>query len=270
MAEKKKVLAHYDAQYTSFATDLYSRIRARVFGEDYGQNGWQTADEQDRFIEWLSLGDSDLLLDVACGSGGPTTRIVGKTGCRAVGIDINPKAIDEARSRAESAGISQKATFRTVEGKTALDFEDGSFDGLICIDAVNHLPDRSAVFAEWKRILKPGGRIVITDPIVVTGPITDQEMRVRSSIGFFIFVPPEVDKSLLDSAGFEVEPVQDLTGNMARIAARWRRAREENESELRRIEGDETYYGQQEFLDVAARLAKEKRLSRHLLLGTRR
>ena len=46
---------HYNANYGNFQTDLYAQIRREAFGEDIGQNSWLTADEHDRFLEWLGL-----------------------------------------------------------------------------------------------------------------------------------------------------------------------------------------------------------------------
>ena len=65
----------YGATYGNFATDLYADIRREAVGEDIGQNGWNTATEQDQFIRWLGLGPTDHLLDVACGAGGPAIRM---------------------------------------------------------------------------------------------------------------------------------------------------------------------------------------------------
>ncbi|HUF04026.1 MAG TPA: methyltransferase domain-containing protein [Aridibacter sp.] len=269
MPDKKKIVEHYDAQYSGFATELYSAIRQEVFGIDYGQNGWQTVDEQDRILDWLKLDGSCRLLDVACGSGGPAMRIAESTLCAVTGIDINEKAIREAVSASARKSLDDRAKFRLVDGSTKLPFEDSTFDALTCIDAVNHLPDRSAAFSEWHRVLGPGGRLAVTDPIVITGPVTDEEMRIRSSIGFFIFVPPNEDERLLVEAGFRIESVDDVTGNMASIADKWKKARAGRERQLREIEGNETFDGQQTFFEMAARLAAERRLSRLLILAER-
>jgi hypothetical protein len=75
---------------------------------------------------------------------------------------------------------------------------------------------------------------------------------------------------LLEAAGFEVAPRLDRTENMARMAEARRRARAAHEAELRRLEGDDTYDGQQRFFATAARLAEERRLSRFAFLAVRR
>jgi len=161
---------HYGAQYGHFATTLYAAIRAETFGEDIGQNGWLTAAEQDLFLSWLGLTNASTLLDIACGSGGPTLRIAALTKCHVHGVDIHAQGIEAARARATAEGLDKRAQFDRVDAGKPLPFEDGSFDAVICIDAVNHLPDRAEVFSEWARVLRPGGRLVFTDPIVVTGP----------------------------------------------------------------------------------------------------
>ncbi|HEX6316103.1 MAG TPA: methyltransferase domain-containing protein [Gemmatimonadaceae bacterium] len=261
---------HYDANYDRFSTDLYARIRREAFGEDIGQNSWLTADEHDLFIHWMSLTAASRALDIACGSGVTTLRVAERTGCAVVGIDMHGSAVAEGRAAAERAGLQSRARFEKGDASRPLPFDDASFDAVLCIDAINHLPDRPAVLAEWARVLKPAGVLVFTDPIVVTGPLTGEEMSVRSSIGFFLFVPPGTDERMLSGAGFDVTDVVDRTENMAVTARRRREARDRYGDDLRRIEGDETFEGQQRFLDVAARLAAEGRLSRFAFRAVRR
>ena len=262
MSPDRPSVGHYDASYSHFATELYGQVRAEAFGEDIGQNGWLTADEQDLFLSFLSLAPTSKLLDVACGSGGPTLRIARRTGCSVHGVDAHEQAIAEGRARAESEGLTARARFDRVDASRSLPFLDASFDGLICVDAINHLPDRRRVLADWARLLRPGGHLVFTDPIVVTGPLTNEEIAIRSSVGFFLFVAPDTDAKLLKETGFEIAQQLDRTENMARMADRWRSAREARARELRKVEGDATFEGQQRFFEVAARVAAERRLSR--------
>ncbi len=262
MRRDDSTVEHYDAQYGNFASDLYAQIRSEAFGEDLGQNGWLTREEQDLFIAWLGLEQESTLLDIACGSGGPTLRIARLTGCSVVGIDVHEDAIASARARAEAEGLGDRARFEHLDGSQRLPFESESFDGVICVDAVNHLAGREQVFREWARVLRPGGRLVFTDPIVVTGPLTNEEIAIRSSIGFFLFVPAGADDRMLAEAGFEVLESVDRTRNIAETAARWRAARQDRAAELIRVEGEPTFSDQQRFFEVAARIAQERRLSR--------
>jgi SAM-dependent methyltransferase len=163
--------------------------------------------------------------------------------------------------------LEARSDFRRGDAAERLPFEDARFDAITCIDAINHLADRSFVLTDWRRVLKPGGRVLFTDPIVLTGPVTNEEIAVRASIGLFVFVPAGTNEALLAQAGFKIERVEDRTENMARNAAGWLGARERHEAELRAIEGDDVFAGQQRFLATAATLARERRLSRVVLLA---
>src|SRR5258708_40079000 len=84
---------HYNPNYKNFQTELYAEIRREAFGEDIGQNSWHTADEQDRFLEWLDPSPRKSLLDIACGAGGPALRTAPPTGCSVVGLGIYEDAV---------------------------------------------------------------------------------------------------------------------------------------------------------------------------------
>src|SRR5262245_37820460 len=137
-----KTVRHYDANYERFSSELYASIRREAFGEDIGQHSWLTADEHDLFIGWMAPRKGSRVLDVACGSGRPTLRIAERTGCSVHGIDMLAAAITEARSAAEQLGLETRATFDQADAAQRLPFNDASFDALICIDAINHLPNR--------------------------------------------------------------------------------------------------------------------------------
>jgi SAM-dependent methyltransferase len=258
---------HYDANYGNFQTDLYAQIRRDAFGEDIGQSSWITADEQDRFLPMLNLCAGKTLLDIACGSGGPVLRIAERTGCSVVGVDVHEQAITTATSLSSQRGLSERAKFQVADATAPLPFSDASFDAIVCIDAINHLPNRPRVLADWSRLLKPCGRLLFTDPITLTGPLTADEIAVRSSIGFFLFVPSGYDDSIIAQAGLRLLVREDVTRNMAVIAERRGAARAAREPALREIEGDQSYEGQQEFFKVASRVAREGRLSRFLYVS---
>src|SRR6267378_7190383 len=195
---------HYSANYGHFQTELYAQIRQEAFGEDIGQNSWLTSDEQDRFLEWLELSPGKTLLDVACGAGGPALRIAATTGCSVVGIDVHEQALRTASSLAAQRGLAERAEFRVADATEPLPFSDASFDAITCIDAINHLPDRPGVIAEWARLLKPSGRLLFTDPISVTGVLTNAEIAVRSSAGFYLFVPHGYDERVIAQCGLRL------------------------------------------------------------------
>ena len=119
---------------------------------------------------------------------------------------------------------------------------------------MNHFPDRLRVFQEWQRVLLPGRRAVFTDPVVITRPVTNDDLAQRSSIGLFVFTPPGVNEHFIEIAGLKLLRREDVTLNAAVVAGRWHRVLE--------IEGEERFDGLQKFFAAVHRLTSERRLSR--------
>lgn len=260
----------YDGHYGRLASDPQAAVRRETYGEDLGQASWITADEARRWFDLLGVGPGQRALEVACGSGGVTCAMARHTGATCVGLDINVHGIDAARQRADREGLSPRVAFEVTDASQALPFPDRSFDAVFCNDSINHLPDRPAVLRDWHRLLRPGGRVLFTDPIVVTGQLSNEEIRVRSSIGFFLFTPLGCNERLLEEAGFEVLQVRDVTDAVVSVSGTWRDARAKRKDELAALEGDEAFEGfegLQRFLSAVHALANERRLSRYMYLA---
>src|SRR4051812_474934 len=261
IAEPEKTVDLYATSYGGFGEAVYAEVRREAYGDEIGQASWLTREELDRFASDLRLGASSRLLEVASGSGGPALHLVRSTGCEVVGIDFSDEGVANANRLASEEGLDGRARFVQADATEPLDLDSESFSAVLSVDAMNHFAGRDRIFAEWLRVLQPGGRVLFTDPTTVTGLLGIDEIVTRASIGYFVFLPPGEDERLLKEAGFRVLTVEDATENMAQMAARWRAARADREQALRQIEGDESFEGQQRFLDVASRLARERRLS---------
>jgi SAM-dependent methyltransferase len=259
----------YDGHYGHLTIDPQVEVRRRTYDEDLGQSSWLTAAEALQFIRLLELGPGRRALEMACGSGGVTCRMALETGAECVGVDVNPHGVEAARARAREQGLSSRVSFQLADAAQLLPFPDQSFDAIFCNDSINHFPGRPVVFRDWHRVLRPGGRLLFTDPVVVTGPVTNEELQARSSIGFFLFIPAGCNERLLAESGFAVREVRDVTEATASVSARWRDAREELRSALVELEGAEAFEGVQRFLAAVHLLASERRLSRFMYLATR-
>lgn len=257
----------YDSNYGSFTAQVFEEVRRETYGQDIGQMGWLTVEEQRQHFEWLALGPASNVLELACGSGGPALFTVQETGCQVTGLDINEEAIARANETARATGMEARAQFQCLDASEPLPSEAESFDAVICIDSINHLPDRLRVLREWHRVLKPGGRLLFTDPIIVSGLLSHQEIATRSSIGYFLYAPPGEDERLIREAGLDLLVMEDATANMAEVSMRWAEARARRESELVALEGRSTFEGTQEFLSVVHRLASERRLARAVFVA---
>ena len=269
MADAPRDTGFYDTAYGHFSDELYAAIRQAAFGEDIGQNSWLTADELRTFCEWLGVDTSTELLEVASGSGGPALFTVETTAAGSSVSTYTTKASRRNRA-AQERGLADRARFVRVDARKTLPVDAGSFDAVICIDSINHMYERSAVLREWRRVLRPSGRVLFTDPITVTGLLRREEMILRGSgMGEFVFTPPGLDQRLLEEAGFADVRAEDVTENAARVAAAWHAARERRSADLDEVEGAEQNARTQSFLWTVANLAAEQRLSRLAYLARR-
>ena len=249
--------------YSNFTEQVLAAIREETFGKDIGQNSWLTADEYDRFISWLRLEPGQHVLEVASGSGGPARYLAQQTGCYVTGIDANESGVETAT---RSLNDNDRITFKVADANGTLPFDDNTFDGALCIDSMNHFPDRLNVFREWQRVLRPERRAVFTDPVVITGPVTNDELALRSLVGLFLFVPPGVNEELIAKAGFRLVQKKDVSENAALVSRRWHDARQRHKDALLQIEGEERFEGLQKFFAAVHSLTRERRLSRIVYL----
>jgi Methylase involved in ubiquinone/menaquinone biosynthesis len=254
------------SNYSRFTEQVMAAIRLETFGKDIGQNSWTTADEYDRFISWLRLEPQQHVLEVASGSGGPAQYLAERAQCLVTGIDANESGVETATQSLAESNLSDRVSFKVVDATARLPFADNTFDGLMCIDSMNHFPNRLSVFREWHRVLRPGRRAVFTDPVLITGPVTNDELALRSLVGVFLFVPPGVNEQMIREASFELVQQEDVSENCALIGGRWHAARQRYRDELLQIEGEERFEGLQKFFAAVHRLTSERRLSRIVYL----
>lgn len=257
----------YDSHYGAPDADVQRAIRAETFDQDLGQTSWITAAEVDEFGRWLDLRPGSRLLEVACGTGGVAARLAETTGAAATGVDLHASAVQAASRRAQQSPARELLQFRVADANEPLPFLDASFDALFSNDAVNHLRDRARVLAEWTRVLRPGGRCLFTDPVVVTGALTNAEIALRSSIGFFLFTARGVNEAFLEAAGLRVMRTADVTESVAKTSRRWHDARAKRSGSLREFEGSQGFDDFQRFLAVVHALSSERRLSRFAYLA---
>jgi SAM-dependent methyltransferase len=131
-----------------------------VWGEGYMSPGGP--DEIRAIVEGVALAGK-AVLDLGCGTGGITTFLAETYGpASIVGIDVDRGLIERAKKRAAEAGLGGSVTFRTVT-PGPLPFAAGAFDLVFSKDAMVHIEDKEALFADIFRILRPGGSVAASD-----------------------------------------------------------------------------------------------------------
>jgi ubiquinone/menaquinone biosynthesis C-methylase UbiE len=182
---------------------------------------WAGSYERDPFSRWigrrqrdaleaLELREGDRLLDVGCGTGA-AVRAAAEVVERAVGVDLSPKMLAQARERA--AGLPG-AEF--VEGDSEdLPFGDGEFTAVLCTTSLHHYPRPEAAVREFARVLAPGGRVIIgdaTNDAVVTKVVDFLSRKFES--GHVGYHRVEELRRLLEDAGLERTEARSMWGGI--------------------------------------------------------
>ena len=259
----------YDHAYANYQEDLYREIRVETYGFDLGQTSWVTTEESNQIPRLLNLGTDSHVLEIGFGSGRYALHIAKETGCRVMGVDINFHGVQSAVKLARQGNLQSRVEFTQHDASEPLPFDDGRFDAVFSNDALCHIKERASLLRDVHRVLRPGGRLLFSDALVIGGFITNEEIATRSSIGFYVFTAPGVNEELLANSGFRMIQAMDTTGNAAEIAKRWHDARESRSVELTAIEGALDYEGLQRFLSCAHKLTSERRLLRWVYVSVK-
>jgi len=110
----------------------------------------------------LQLGPHSRLLDVASGRGASAMFLAERFGCEVVGLDYGRQNVVRANAEAAQRGLSARVRFDQGDAES-IPFPDASFDAVICECAFCTFPNKQRAAGEFARVLKPGGRVGISD-----------------------------------------------------------------------------------------------------------
>lgn len=155
----------------------------------------------------LGLKPGIRLLDVASGPGTSAIFLAQEFGCQVVGLDYGAEAVEAASVAATEAG--QAASVRFEQGDAeGLPFEAESFDAIICECAFCTFPDKSQAAAEFSRVLRPGGRLGLSD-LTRAGPLPPELETLLAWVACIADAQPVAHYvSTLTQAGFVADPVE--------------------------------------------------------------
>ncbi len=175
-------------------------------------------------IALASLKEGETVLDLGSGAGLDAyfaAKKVGPNG-KVIGVDMTPEMLEKARMNAAEMGM-ENMEFRQGDIED-LPVEDSSVDVIISNCVINLAPDKSKVFNESFRVLRPGGRMMVSD-IVLNGELTDE---IRNDIANYTgclggAIPAEDYLQKMRDAGFVDVKVVEKVGygiaTSARISA---------------------------------------------------
>jgi SAM-dependent methyltransferase len=147
------------------------------------------------------LGPSSRVLDLGSGIGGPARYFAATFGCTVTGVDLSPSFIDAATYLTARCALSDRVTFHAGDA-LHLPFQDGAFDAVFLQHVAMNIEDRTALYAEVRRVLAPGGRFVTYDLVLRDGDVMYPVPWAGDASTSFLLSEGDT-RTALEHAGFQ-------------------------------------------------------------------
>lgn len=156
------------------------------------------------------LDASKHVLDVGSGVGGTSRCLAKEFGCRVTGIDLTDEYCRAASMLSAKTGLAHLVDYRQGDA-TKLPFDDQTFDVVWTEHVAMNIPDKTRLYKEMHRVLKPGGTLAIYDVLAgPSGPVLFPVPWARTPDTSFLVSPTEL-RTLLEEAAFTITDWSDTT-----------------------------------------------------------
>ena len=194
------IASGYDAFYSVWGRSPTLRriwrqhVAGPDFPEEFAHISFLSVAQLRSLTEGLHLAGDQLLVDLACGAGGPGLFAAKESGARLVGVDLSAVAAERAAERAVAVGMGTRATFRQGNFE-ATGLSPKSADAVMTVDALQYAPDKRLALAEVARV----------DPAARPIRVVAFELDAERIAGHPVWQDPVSDyRPLLKQAGFDV------------------------------------------------------------------
>ena len=159
---------------------------------------------------FLNLDSSSRVIDIGSGLGGPARTLAESFGCHVTGVDLTQAFCDAATTLSGWVGLSDRVDFRQGDA-TGLPFGDAMFDAAMTIHVAMNIAAKDKMYAEARRILKPGSRFVAYDVLQGEGGEVLFPVPWAREPSISHLATPDTMPALLSNAGFTILKVEDST-----------------------------------------------------------
>ncbi len=162
------------------------------------------------FSRQLGLDESHQVLDVGCGLGGPSRCLATEFGCQVTGIDLSAEYCRTAQMLGQRLGLDSRVSYQQANALD-LPFPDARFDFIWTQHASMNIADKTRLYTEMRRVLKPGGRLAIYDVLAGEGGAVHFPVPwARDPVISHLISPQQLRETLVE-LDFEILSWQDST-----------------------------------------------------------
>ncbi|HTX98294.1 MAG TPA: class I SAM-dependent methyltransferase [Mycobacterium sp.] len=169
-----------------------------------------------QLVELAGITLDSEVLDAGSGVGGTARYVADRCGCAVTAVDLTEEYCETSRWLNRLVGLDDRISVRQAD-VTALPFTDGSFDVAFSQHVQMNVADKTRLYAELRRVLRPGGRLALWDIMIGDGRALDYPLPWADQPVHSHLVTPDELRALVSSAGFAVERWNDLTEQAAAL-----------------------------------------------------
>ena len=169
----------------------------------------------------LEIGDTEHILDIGSGIGGPARYFAHRFGCQVTGIDLTAEFCDVARILTRLLGLETRVKFE-LGNALAMPFANGSFDGAYSMNVSMNIADKGGFYREIHRVLKPGAWLMLSEIAKGAGGEPEYPTPWALSAHTSFLSTPEETQSGLEKAGFDVVQLRSTREQALAFGARSR------------------------------------------------
>jgi ubiquinone/menaquinone biosynthesis C-methylase UbiE len=158
----------------------------------------------------MNLNAHSHVLDIGSGLGGPARTLAETYGCRVTGIDLTQAFCDAAAAMSDWVGLGDRVSFKQGDA-TNLPFESQTYDSAMTIHVAMNIAAKDKMYAEARRVLKPGGIFAVYDVLQGEGGEVLYPVPWARDPSISHLATPNQMKTLLTGAGFRLLDIHDST-----------------------------------------------------------
>jgi tocopherol O-methyltransferase len=220
-AHQRQVIAYFDQTHNDYrflwGIDRHLGLHCGFFDRQRRRHDDAILSMNRVLATTAGIAAGQRVLDAGCGIGGSAVWLAENRGAAVVGVNINARQVEQARRLARGRGLEDRVQFHVADF-CATGLAGESFDVVWALESACYAEDPRAFLAEARRLLKPGGRLIVADGFLTRDELAADERRLveRWQQGWALAGVTSIDRfgRWLRDAGFRHHRFRDVTAHV--------------------------------------------------------